>query len=76
MKTLLILTMLTLIGACQEKKEESKATVKAEAVSQSQSAMPEELQDPEDCDDKIEKLEKEPVEINLGESSDAGCTIE
>jgi len=66
--------MLTLLGACQEKTEQTKTTGAAETASQS--ALPTEIVDLEDCDDKIEKLEEEPVEINLGETADAGCTIE
>lgn len=74
MKFLFIAAILALFTSCEEKTVESKAVIKAEKSASN--ALPEELQDPEDCDDKLEKLEEEPVEISLGENPDAGCTIE
>ncbi len=73
MKFLILAAFLTMFVSCKEESVETKEPVKIESA---EAALPDELQDPEDCDEKLEKLEEEPVEISLGENPDAGCTIE
>lgn len=75
MRILFVVALLGLLCSCQE--EGVKAEPIEASVEKAQGQpLPEELQDPEDCDDKVVEIPEEPEEINLGGGGDAGCTIE
>lgn len=76
MKRVLFIFLTCLIAySCQneEKKAETKSATSTELNSFDDS-LPDELKD-EDCDDKLEKAEKEPV-LDLEGDADAGCSID
>lgn len=74
MRVLFIAAILALLSSCQEESATGAKALHKSAGAESQ-ALPDELKDPEDCDDKEPVVPEEPEEVSLG-GGDAGCTIE
>ena len=74
MKIFMMVFALSFFYGCQEAPEREADLSKSSQIN-TKTDMPEELKDPEDCEDKAKSAE-EVVEVNLQGGNDAGCTIE
>lgn len=78
MKYLLILPLAFTLYSCNEDTSNPEMVKPLTAKTEQSNALPDELSELEDCDEKAKKAEENKVEevVNLGGSNDAGCTIE
>lgn len=77
MKKIILISLFTIVFTACENEQTAKANMNQQVkTTQAQSEnLPAELLE-EDCDDKLEKVKEEPVEISLENNGDQGCSID
>ena len=73
---LMYFVLVFMFVSCKEDTAKMNDTSVSSKVSKTtEDVLPDELKE-EDCDDKLEKAEEDPVEVSLGEGGDTGCSLD